>query len=632
MKRAAVTVFFLAACFNKTAVPPTKTAQTAPTAAASSRAAADAPLPKSYDVRADLMGWVVIDGGERVLRQLASEPERSADLKTLQRSFANSFGVDPILAEVIALERPAAVALLNPTLLTREGARPYMAMVPVRPRAEVEAVFERHKVPIERTPWGFTVMSQKGKLYVAFRDGYALVAWRDDLLGAAHEVLAPKLAGRHDAPIEVHVKMDNVYAAFGPQIETAAKQFATLAGQGGTSGDPQVAWALRGLKSLSHYVGSVADLALLVDLDSGGLTLTARVDGKPEGAFAGFVASQRPGPSWGTQYLPSDAVLVYTTHLDGEAGDVDAAVEYLIGAVPSKTPDADQAQRVRRALEGAATHASGDLAYAVWPGRGGGVGLGGAYRVRHPGEARAAVMAVYDAIGAQLGGVVARALMFDPARFASRFAAHKRVTRVGDVDVDLLEVTARWPKRAQAERRVFETMFGPRLVMATAFVGDQALFTIGDDWQPRLEAMISTAQGHPAASMNDDPTFAEAQRARDGQRVSMSYLETGRMATLAAGLLAESSDLDERQRAAVTAAMAQVGRGAIVTTTQAQGRRWELTTHVPASAIAGAARLNGALWRVALSPLLNPPMMPPMPIPPPHVTPSAQPLDAAPAL
>jgi hypothetical protein len=65
-----------------------------------------------------------------------------------------------------------------------------------------------------------------------------------------------------------------------------------------------------------------------------------------------------------------------------------------------------------------------------------------------------------------------------------------------------------------------------------------------------------------------------------------------------------------------------VGQGAIVTTTNASGRRYEMTTHVPRSAIMGAARLNGALWRVALSPLVNPPMMPPMPVPPPHVAPS----------
>jgi hypothetical protein len=42
---------------------------------------------------------------------------------------------------------------------------------------------------------------------------------------------------------------------------------------------------------------------------------------------------------------------------------------------------------------------------------------------------------------------------------------------------------------------------------------------------------------------------------------------------------------------------------------------------VPQSAILGTAKLNGVLWRMALSPLLNPPSVPPLPLPPPHVTP-----------
>jgi hypothetical protein len=75
----------------------------------------------------------------------------------------------------------------------------------------------------------------------------------------------------------------------------------------------------------------------------------------------------------------------------------------------------------------------------------------------------------------------------------------------------------------------------------------------------------------------------------------------------------------------VQALLEQVGSGAIVATTNVQGHRFELSTHVPASAIRGAARLSGALWRVALSPLVNPPTLPPLPIPPPNVTPSTTP-------
>jgi hypothetical protein len=68
-----------------------------------------------------------------------------------------------------------------------------------------------------------------------------------------------------------------------------------------------------------------------------------------------------------------------------------------------------------------------------------------------------------------------------------------------------------------------------------------------------------------------------------------------------------------------------VHSGVIVASTNAGDGRLEITTHVPREAVLGAARLHGALWRLALSPVVNPPMMPPLPIPPPHVTPKLTP-------
>ncbi|MGZ3408642.1 MAG: hypothetical protein ACXVAN_19460, partial [Polyangia bacterium] len=196
--------------------------------------------------------------------------------------------------------------------------------------------------------------------------------------------------------------------------------------------------------------------------------------------------------------------------------------------------------------------------------------------------------------------------------------------RFGQTEVDLIEVAVAWPKNSDAERHLFEALFGKKLTLATAFVGDQALFAIGADYQPRLAAMIGTARGVPASSLGDEPAFAEALQYKQATRVSLSYLETARMARFAAGLVEQQGQLGPEEEQAVARLMTTVGRGAIVSTTNADGRRFEMTTHVPHSAIAGVAQLNGALWRIALSPLVNPPMMPPMPVPPPHVTPSVQ--------
>jgi hypothetical protein len=95
------------------------------------------------------------------------------------------------------------------------------------------------------------------------------------------------------------------------------------------------------------------------------------------------------------------------------------------------------------------------------------------------------------------------------------------------------------------------------------------------------------------------------------------------MARFAASLMAQTRDLGPAEQAAVTSLLTEVGRGAIVSTTNTSGARYQLTTHLPPGAVAGAAQLHGALWRIALSPLVNPPMMPPMPVPPPQVSPGS---------
>jgi hypothetical protein len=582
-----------------------------------------AELPRSPDISNEVMGWLVVNDGERVAQQLSPD-QPGADPRQLTVALLGQLGVAPDLAAVVDLKRPLGVALLNPSLLATGSVEPYVAMIPVRSPGAVAEVLAAHHTTVEKTAWGFAVPMGNAKMNVAFVPGYAVVAWRADLLDATVRLLGPRLQRKADAPLLVHLDFDNVHEAFGAQLETLVGQMARLAGQGGEAGDPQVAYALRGIRQLSRYMRSLSDVELLADIDSGGITLTLRADGKANGALEGYVKQQRPGPAWGVQFLPRDSVLAYATHESpiGRAAEISASVEYVGEVGPSAPSPNSERDRVRKALERAALTTDGEFAYAVWPGRAGGVGLGGAYRVNNSIEARAAVGDVYQTLSPHLGALVMRALLFDADKLARHVRVQKRIIHFGETDADLVEVSVAWPKSADAERRVFESLFGKKLVLATAFVGDQALFTVGADYQPRLAAMIGTARGVPSASLGDEPAFVEALAYRQSTRVSLSYLETARMARFAADLVQQAGELDHDEKSAVARLMSSVGRGAIVSTTNADGRRLEMTTHVPHSAIIGVAALNGALWRIALSPLVNPPMMPPMPVPPPHVTPS----------
>jgi hypothetical protein len=583
-------------------------------------------------VGGELLGYLVITDTGRLVRELL--PASASTPTTAETGLARLLGLNPEIVEVIDWSRGGAVGLLNPSLLAQGSVRPYVAMIPIKSRDAVEKLLARHTSAMTLQPWGLVVPSDQGTVYIGLERGYAIVAWRADLLEPARRVLWPQIAGRSTQPVRLHVNVENVYGAFRPQLELVLAHLGQLERAGGAAGDPLVALSMRRLEEVTARAGSLQALEIGGDLDSGGLTVSVRLDGKPGGAWAQLVAEERPGPAWGTQFLPADAVLAYATRSSpsARAGDVRAEVAYLTQADPAKKPSAGDVERWRQALHRAAGVTDGALAYAVWPGRHGGVGVGGAYRVSDPAMARGAVMATYDALRDQLGTIAARALVIDPGRFATGLSATRRQAWVANQPVDLVELKPRWPAGADAERRLFGAMFGPRLTLATAFVGDQALFAMGEDWEPRLAAMISTATGLRAASLADEGAFAEAIAFRPGARVALSWLETGRMARLAAGLLKGAQDLSPAQEQAVARLLEQLRGGAIVTTMSATGRRYEITTHLPSSALLGATRLSGALWRIALSPLLNPPLVPPLPVTPPHVAPSAgTALEAAPS-
>ncbi|MGZ3442381.1 MAG: hypothetical protein ACXVDD_22830, partial [Polyangia bacterium] len=436
---------------------PTPLTPTTPVHPATSSAA----LPRSPDIAHEVMGYLVVRDGERLAQQLSPD-QPNADPKQLSVGLLAQMGVAPDLAAAIELSRPLGVALLNPALLATGSVQPYVAMVPVRSQQAVEEVLRAHNTSFARTAWGFTTPTGKAKMCVAFVPGYAIVAWREDLLDATARLLGPRLAKKADAPVVVHLDFDNVHEAFGPQIEGLLQNLAQVAGQGGATGDPQVAYALRGVRMIAQYMRSVSDLELLADIDSGGLTLTLRAEGKDDGAFAGYVKQQRPGPAWGVQFLPRDSVLAYATHQSpvARAADISASVAYLSDV--GKSAGAGERERVRKAFERAALSTEGELAYAVWPGRAGGVGLGGAYRVNNPVEARAAVGEVYQTLSPRLGNMVMNALMLDEGALARHVKVARRTVRFGETEVDLIEVTVAWPKNADSERRLFEALFGKK--------------------------------------------------------------------------------------------------------------------------------------------------------------------------
>ena len=578
------------------------------------------------DLAGDLIGWAVLSDGTPLIRTIArigqlAPPAAGSEEASVRLVAAHLLGIDPGALRGIDLHRPAAIALLKPGGERLGGAPPWIALLPVTSRQTAEQGFTQAGLAVEPQPGGVAVGTPRGKAYVLFGDGgLAAVAFRPELARAAQSLLRPVLTQPGEAPLMVHVDMAHVYALFGAELEVVLGRFAE-ATQAGGGLDPQVTFALRHARRFIRFADSLLALDVLIGADDTGLTLTARVDGRPGGAFAAYVASQQEGGGWGLALLPADAVLVYSTHRSAATAreELDAAIDYVGDAMVPPTPAAARAGW-RGALERAVAETGGDLAYGVWPGIGGGIGLGGAFRVHPGGAARRETLAAYRRLGGQLVGVVGRALGLDAKRFPLAVRVRAGADRVAGVPVDTVEIDVHWPADGTSERHLFQELFGARLVLFTAFVGEHGLFTLGHDGRARLAAMIKAARGAPGAgSVADDPRLKGALGIHPEGRISFTWLPTAAMAGFIDRLLRASRSGPGAPPG--EAMLMDAGDGCILTTTHASGTRYQVSTQLPASSLPGLPRIGGLLWRMAISPLLNPPTLPPLPLPPAHVAP-----------
>ena len=600
--------------------------------AGAARRASDS-LPESPDISRAVMGWALLTDGAPIVRAIArvgalGAPAPGDEDLAVKLLLARALGLEPSVMAALDFRRPAAIGVLHPAFGGGETP-PFFAVVPTLGRGSVEKALQSGGLPVDQHGWGVEVKTDQGKIAIGFREQggttYALIAFRPDLVGAAWKELAPVLSKKTEVPLTVHLDVDHVYAAFGAQLEVLLGRFAQATRDGV---DPQIAFALRSARRFTRYADSIEGLELLVGSDDGGVTITARVDGKPGSAFADYVASQHPGPLWGLRFLPKDSVLIYATHRSGGTAeeDLDASIDYLGDAMNPPATDATRAGW-RQAMGKALSAMPGEMVYAVWPGSDGGVGLGGAYKVKGGEAARRDTLAAYSRIGEDMAGVVARSLKLDPDRFKLDVKVKRGAMKIGATAIDTVEIGVRWPAGAAAEKKLFQSLFGERLVMATAFVGEQALFAVGHDVKDRLSAMIAAAAETGDGTLADDPRFHNALGYHPDGRVSFTYLPTAGMAGFISRLL-HAGKLDRERLRLLEPVLLDAGDGAIVASTNATGARYEMSTRIPTSSLPGLPRIGAVLWRMALSPLLNPPTMPPLPIPPAHVTPPVAPAPA----
>jgi hypothetical protein len=540
------------------------------------------------------------------------------DQETLRVQLLGMMGIDERLASAIDGKRPLVMSMLEPPEGASEvGARLLLA-IPVTDQGAFQnglSDLYARAAGVRAEP-GVTVYDrgEGGRVYVMYDRGWAFVTFEHGTVRAAAALLGPRARSRPAATLVVHAH-PRLLARFA-SMEQALAGWLTPAE---TPGDPRAEHDSRGLHRAASYLTGADGVEALLDLSPRGVRFTLRMSGKRADAWGEFVAQKSPGPLWGAGYLPRDAVLAWAGRLSARDRELD--LESLEAYLKAVAPDGDAAAQAKwhEALAAAVESATGEAVYAVWPARPRGIGAGGAFRVRDPAAAGAALTGAHAAIALALPRLAAQQLGLDPAKH--RFRLKTRNARVGGASAQVLDLEPLFKGKA---RKGFERIFGERLTLAAAPSGDAIVWALGRDWEKRLATMLRAGAPDAATGLAATPGWARAAAFAAEGRTSLSYVPTAALAAMVLEISRARGQTGQEEVLApfLKAEREESGIVAVTRVAERDGKlSYELTTELPPTVVRELGGMGAAMWRVAIGPVMASPTLPVLPLAPSYLTP-----------
>jgi hypothetical protein len=441
--------------------------------------------------------------------------------------------------------RPFAIAVADPSIYrTRGELGPILLAVPVKDGGELVNVFARRADKHETTPWkdhAFTSASGRG-VYLRLQQGYALLASQEKLLHGAAGQLLPQLRGVSGARVRAEVKLGLIGDRFGHELDKALASLRRLMNRPADAGKAGV------VRRLERWLGLARGMQTanaLLELEPGRARLKLDASAKPSGPFQSYLAALPVGEPWGARFLPKDAAVFVLSRDDAQSrlSDVNDAFELmrtLTGEEGGKILDT-----LRAGLEAVLKQLGGESAAAIWVSGNGGIGLGGALKVKDAKAAQAELAKLTASLGKELKRIVekateaklARALtLVDPAQRKKLEAAARREmpvpslrvkrggAKLAGVTVDVYELGIAWPKlRGEEAKRVAELrkkvdkVIGLPFTIGFGAVGEVGVIAMGKEWKKRLSELCATAKGGAGAAAVEKNLAAVA----GGKRVAL---------------------------------------------------------------------------------------------------------------
>jgi hypothetical protein len=421
------------------------------------------------------------------------------------------------LERSIDFSRPAALGLVDPKLYHGGDFGPLLVALPIKDGQGLLDLLSKNTERHETTPWKDHVFTAgSGAIRVRFDKAWALVAGQEKMINGAAGALLP-LTGRVAANGgQLEVRWAAIHDRYGKQIDRVMRKIERKT-------DRELGGMFGMVKRWVGYLKGIQTISASIDLQSTAIVSRLSFVARPSSEFASYLTKLETGAPWGAELIPKESALTIITR-DGEAArlrDIDDGMKVIKGLLAKLLSAAPEPLRkdlearlepLSQQLQQIAKSFSGEAAVGAWVSGDGGVGFGGAVKVKEAKIAREQMIKTMKMLSttlAQLQAKLPPAMKKELQGFNLALQVRPAGLKVGKESADLFELAIRWPKlKSTEDKRKLEELkkslgkvLGAKIVLAFGAVAETGLVTFGKDHRKRMTEFIAAVKGSKASGM-----------------------------------------------------------------------------------------------------------------------------------
>jgi hypothetical protein len=266
---------------------------------------------------------------------------------------------------------------------------------------------------------------------------------------------------------------------------------------------------------------SVHELLITAEINPKQISLALRGEAQPGGLLHRVIKRQRPGPPFAHQLLPASSFLVVANRSNPAARtESRRTVSGLLAAIVKGGGSSEKLKQLEKAARELDARMTGDVTVALHrPPAGAGVAVSVLARVSEAEPARQAVESLASLCVEWYEEQVKKAVA--EGRSEPKLEGERRALTHKGAKGSVVSIGIPWPedRREQATR-----LFGEKVGLGWAFLGEHAIFYLGKDAGRQLELLVEgAASGKLAGGLHESGAFKKALGASP-ERVGLAYL------------------------------------------------------------------------------------------------------------